>query len=272
MLAALRLAPIQCVFWGHPQTTGLPTIDYFLSSELMESQQEICYSEELVLLPNISVCYEKPDLPILDKNRSDFNLNDESVVYLCCQSLFKYLPQYDVLIARIANNVPDALFVFLSSNCEHIDRQFTQRLDDSFKRMSLRLTDHFVMIPRLSFPNYLKLNMLSDIFLDSLGWSGGNTTLEAIACGLPVVTCPGSLMRSRHSYGILTMLGVTDTIASDLDEYVDIAVRLGLDQEYRKSLSAQMLASHHRVYGDQKCVRGLEQFYNSAIAKIVGGK
>lgn len=31
-LGAHRLAPVQCVTFGHPKTTGYPTIDYFLSS------------------------------------------------------------------------------------------------------------------------------------------------------------------------------------------------------------------------------------------------
>jgi len=39
-IAALRLAPVQCTAWGHPLTSGLPTVDYYLSSELMEPENE----------------------------------------------------------------------------------------------------------------------------------------------------------------------------------------------------------------------------------------
>lgn len=265
LLAAMRLAPVQCVFWGHPQTTGLPTIDYFLSSELMESGEGNFYTEKLVLLPNISICYDKPILPELDKSRTDFDLNHESIIYLCCQSNFKYLPQYDILFARIAQRVENSFFVFLSSGCSHIDQQFSQRLSKAFSSLLLDWDHHCVILPRLSFSDYLKINMLSDVYLDTIGWSGGNTTLEAIACGLPIVTCPGSVMRSCHSYGILKMLGIVETVASNTHEYVDIAVRLGIDAEYRQDLSSRIVAAHDQLYSDKTCVRALEQFYEEAV-------
>jgi len=63
-LAALRLAPIQCVSWGHPVTTGLPTVDLFLSSDLMEPPEgDSHYTERLVRLPHLSICYEPLPLP-----------------------------------------------------------------------------------------------------------------------------------------------------------------------------------------------------------------
>ena len=56
-LAAQRLAPVQCNSWGHPDTSGYPTLDYYLSSELMEpSDGQSHYTERLVRLPNLSIC------------------------------------------------------------------------------------------------------------------------------------------------------------------------------------------------------------------------
>ncbi|WP_257237152.1 hypothetical protein [Nostoc sp. 'Peltigera malacea cyanobiont' DB3992] len=114
-MAGLRLAPVQCVAWGHPVTTGLPTIDYFLSSELMEPENgQEHYSEKLIRLPNIGVSYPKPYIPPVIKTRSYFQLLDDAVIYLCCQAPFKYLPQYDFIFAEIARRVPQAKFVFFA--------------------------------------------------------------------------------------------------------------------------------------------------------------
>lgn len=96
-------------------------------------------------------------------------------------------------------------------------------------------------------------------------WSGCNTTCEAIACGLPVVTMPGEFMRGRHTYAILTQLGVTETIADDEAAYVDLAVRLGVDVEWRKSVVSRMRDQFPRLYGDRSCVRALEAFYERVV-------
>ena len=109
-----RLAPVQCVSWGHPETTGYPTIDYFLSSDLMEPPDgQDHYTERLLRLPNISIYYEPPDLLPTVLNRTDFGLRADAAVYWCAQSLYKYLPQFDEVFARIAKDVGNCQFVFI---------------------------------------------------------------------------------------------------------------------------------------------------------------
>ena len=99
ILASLRLAPIQCTTWFHPETSGFNTIDYFLSSNLMEPDNaEEHYSETLIRLPNLAISYSKPEIPPITKTKKDFGLKEDVVTYLCCQSIFKYLPQHDYMI------------------------------------------------------------------------------------------------------------------------------------------------------------------------------
>ena len=137
-------------------------------------------------------------------------------------------------------------------------------LDEAIE-LSPSRPDHCVILPLLGKFDYWNLNLVADVFLDSLEWSGGVTTLEAIACGLPIVTLPGRYMRGRHSCGILTQLGVTDTIVHDEDEYVEIAVRLGAEREWRTDVLKRMKSNHARVYSDTKCVRALEDFFRSVV-------
>lgn len=266
LIAGLRLAPVQCMAWGHPVTSGLPTIDYFLSSELMEPEKpQTHYSEKLVPLPNISLCYEKPTIPKATKSRLDFNLREDAVVYLSCQSLFKYLPQFDYIFAAIAQQVPQAQFAFIASPTSAITEKFQARLQRAFANFGLNSEDYCVFVPKQDWISYLNLNLVSDIFLDTFSWSGGNTTLEAIACGLPVVTCPGEFMRGRHAYGILTMMGITETIAQNESEYIEIAVHLGLDTNWRQDIVQKVYESHRWLYEDKTCVAALEEFYEKVV-------
>lgn len=259
-MASLRLAPVQCVAWGHPVTTGLPTIDYFLSSELMEPEDaQEHYSEHLIRLPNIGVSYPKPYIPPVIKTRAEFQLEEDAVIYLSCQAPPKYLPQYDFIFPEIASRVPQAKFVFLRGTL------LQSRLQRAFADYGLNWEDYCVFLTIPERLDYLLINLLSDVYLDTFAWSGGNTSLEAIACNLPIVTCPGEFMRGRHSYSFLKMLGVTDTIAENEREYIEIAVRLGQDPTWRDSIAERMSESHHLLFDDQACVTGLEAFYQEVL-------
>lgn len=266
-LAALRLAPVQCQAWGHPLTSGSPEIDYFLSADLMEpADGQEHYAERLIRLPGIGICFPKPMIPrvILTKSRGAFGLASDRVVYVCGQSTFKYLPQHDDLFPRIARRVPTAQFIFVQLN-DALANAFGQRLARAFESEGLDWADYCVMSPRLDYMDYWNLHLVADVFLDTLEYSGGVTTLEAIACGLPIVTLPGRFMRGRHSAGILKQLGVTDTIARDKSDYVEIAARLGRDHAWRTEIVQRMAERESSLYSDTSSVRSLEEFYRSVV-------
>ncbi len=266
-LAAIRLAPIQCTSWGHPNTSGLPTIDYYLSSDLMEPEDgDNHYTETLVRLPNLSIHYTPIHGDGSSFRREDFGLNPDSVVYFCAQSLFKYLPQYDDIFPRIAAEVGNSQFAFIGdTKAQALTDRFVRRLGKAFEKHSLANADRLVILPRLDKARYHAMNALSDVFLDSIGWSGCNSTLEAIECDLPVVSLPGNLMRGRHTYAILTMMGVDETIAENLDDYVDCAVKLGKDKSMRDRVRAAFRANKQRLYYDMECVKGFESFLEDAV-------
>ncbi|MEW6496302.1 MAG: tetratricopeptide repeat protein [Cyanobacteriota bacterium] len=266
-VAGLRIAPIQCTTWAHPVTSGLPTIDYFISSEVMEPENaHEHYSEQLIRLPNLAFNYSKPIIPDATQTRSDFKLRENAVVYLSCQSLSKYLPQYDYVFPAIAQRVPSAQFVFVSSHkSTHITEQFQQRLQKAFAQFGLKMDDYCVIVPRQTTIGYLNLMLVSDIFLDTFSYSGGLTTLDAIACDLPIVTCPGELMRGRQSYAFLKILGVTETVAKNEADYIEIAARLGLTPKWRDSIIQHMRQRHSYLYDDQTCIAAVEEFYQRVV-------
>jgi protein O-GlcNAc transferase len=265
-LASLRLAPIQCTTWAHPVTSGLANIDYFLSSDLMEPEDgEYHYLEQLIRLPNIGFCYPLPKVSMPTKTRADFGIGEDRIAYLCCQVLFKYLPKYDLIFAEIARQVPQSQFIFICHPMPSVTEIFKQRLQQAFASVNLKSEDYCLIVPRLSDVDHTNLNLLSDIFLDSFEWSGGVTTLKAIACNLPVVTCPGKLMRGRHSYGILRVLQVTDTLAKTSEEYIEIAATLGKSADLRYQIVRKMNENYNKLYNDLVCVRGVEKFYQQLV-------
>lgn len=268
-LAALRLVPVQCTSWGHPDTSGLPTIDYYLSSDLMEPPDaEAHYTERLVRLPNLSIFYIPPETEPATLERSQLGLREDAILFFCSQSLFKYLPQHDDLFPRIAREVGNCQFVFLKfGKSEAVNERFLQRLKTAFGRHGLNSEQFVAMLPQQDAAHYKALNRICDVFLDSIGWSGCNSTLEAVACDLPVVTLPGQLMRGRHSLAILKMMGVTETIAETEEDYVSIAARLASDRALHHQVSQKIQQTRHRVYRDRKCIDHLADFLEAAVAR-----
>ncbi len=113
-LASQRLAPVQASTWGHPVTSGFPTVDWFLSSDLMEPENGAeHYGERMIRLPNLSICYAPLPSDGGRLTRADLGLRADATVYVCCQSLFKYLPADDELFVAIAARLPAAQFLFI---------------------------------------------------------------------------------------------------------------------------------------------------------------
>lgn len=261
-LAALRLAPVQCASWGHPVTTGMPSIDYYISSDLMEPPDgDEHHSEKLVRLPNLSIWYEPAEPAVaVSSNLTITGLVPNDVMFLCCQNLLKYLPQHDFVFPAIAGRVGNARFVFIASPVSELTEKFIQRLDHAFQSRGLNLADHVSVLPSLDEADFSALNARADIFLDSIEWSGCNTVFESLPFNKPIVTMPGLFMRSRHAHAILKMMGIEDTIATSVNDYISIAVRLANDTQWREDISIRISRNKHKVYRDRECITGLEKF------------
>ena len=84
--------------------------------------------------------------------------------------------------------------------------------------------------------------MMADVILDPPFFGGGNTSYEAFAMGLPIVTWPGSFMRGRVTEGCYRQMGFTELVADSLDSYVEIALRLANDDVWRERVKNEIAA------------------------------
>lgn len=271
-LAGLWLAPRQAVSWGHPNTSGLPTIDYFLTSDLMEPPDaDSHYTEKLVRLPKLSVHYTAPDPPRIDVAREQLGLRRDAIAYWCCQSLFKYLPQYDDVFPRIAQQVKNCQFVFIRyKHGGRVTERLQERLMKAFARRGLSAKDHCLFLPQMDLVRFNGVARACDIFLDSIEWSACNSLLESLMFDLPPVVMKGSFMRGRHGAAILAMMDLEEHVADSLDEYVAFAVRLGANPEARRVLRNEIAQRKGALIGDLACIGGLESWLLSVASKAAG--
>jgi protein O-GlcNAc transferase len=262
-LAALRLAPRQYAGWGHPVTTGHTTIDGFISCATMEPPSaQAHYSEKLFALPAIGTRYERLALPT-DAARATFGFPEERVLLLCPQSLWKIHPDNDALFADILAANRDALLLLFTVGHPAVTDRFMRRLERTFAQHGLAIRERVRVLPPVAHDDYLRINLVCDVMLDTLRWSGGNTSLDALACGLPIVTLPGAFMRGRQSAGMLRLLGLTELIARDRADYLAIAARLSSDAAWRRECAARVRAGQHLLFDVPDAIESLQTLLQS---------
>jgi predicted O-linked N-acetylglucosamine transferase (SPINDLY family) len=260
-LASLRLAPVQAASWGHPETSGLPTIDYYLSAEGLEpAGAQENYTERLLELPNLGCCYQhRPAAATLPDLRS-MGIDPAVPLLICPGTPFKYAPMNDGVFAAIARRLGRCRFVFFKDAPDGLWRKLNARFERAFAQGGLNFADYGLFVPWQPQAAFYGLMQRADAYLDTIGFSGFNTAMQAVECALPIVTREGRFMRGRLASGILKRIGLGELVAASAEAYVALAVKLATDSGYREQIRARIEANRHILYDDLAPVRALEEF------------
>jgi predicted O-linked N-acetylglucosamine transferase (SPINDLY family) len=245
VLACFRLAPLQLALWGHPLTTGHAAIDHFVSADLIEVPDPAAhYREQLHRLPNLGTRFEAPTpAPRAARDHGE-------VHYLLAQMVLKITPAHDELLARIAAALPQARFTVVPGPRAHVCEALAARIGRAFAARGLDAARQLRVIPNLPAAEFAALAASMDVNLDTIGWSGGVSTFDLLAQGLPTVTVEGDTFRGRQSAAILRRAGVADPACADADAYVDAAIALGRERGLREHLRERLLAGRDIVFDD----------------------
>ena len=258
-LSFARLARVQCVSFGHPDTTGVPNIDWFVTNDLYEPADGAShYSESLFTLQGLGslAYYYKPARPT-PKPRTAFGLPADRPLYLCPQNLFKIHPDMDDLLAAILRRDPRGVVVMIDGRVGN----WTQLLRRRWQQTMADVHNRIVFEPRLRDTDFLALIAAADVMLDTVHFNGMNTSLEAFAVGTPVVTLPSTLQRGRHTQAMYRRMGLADLIAADADAYVEQALKLANDADHRRAVSERILEANAVLFEDDAVVREFERFF-----------
>ena len=265
-LAAMRLAPLQCALWGHPVTTGLPTMEVFFSAAALEpahAQQH--YRERLQLLPGLGTCYPTPPAPS-SLNRAELGLPADGALIVCAQSPFKWSPDFTLAAAAILRQSSDAKLVVFDSPVASRSRVFDDYLAHFFTPENIDVKARLIRLPQRSREDFLSVLAACDLALDTFGFSGGNTSLDALSVGLPVVTLPGEFMRGRQTFAMLRELHADvceALIATDEADYIQRATGLVQDAPTRSRLRSVIRNNVHKLFDDPAPVAALKRWLQS---------
>lgn len=267
-LASLRLAPVQAASWGHPHTTGLPTIDYFLSAQALEPPQaDAHYTERLVRLPGLGCCTQPARIAPAQLDPEALGIRAGVALLLCPGTPFKYAPRRDGVLVDIARRLGECQFVFFLPLPPEPMQRLRLRLERAFGAAGLDPAAFLVFVPWQNRAAFYGLLQEADVCLDTIGFSGFNTALQAIECALPIVAWEGQFLRGRLASGVLRRMGLDELVTRSEGAYVDAVVTLARDAAHWGAVRERMVAAREGLYGDVEPVRALEKFFDSAVTQ-----
>jgi predicted O-linked N-acetylglucosamine transferase (SPINDLY family) len=201
----------------------------------------------------------EPDLAAL-------GIDAAAPIFVCPGFPYKYTPRHDRLFVEIARNLPGSQFVFFVARPVVLTELLQARLKKAFLDAGLQPGRFLKPIPWQDKAGFHGLMRRATAFLDTVGFSGFNTAMQAIECDLPIVTREGRFMRGRFASGILRRMGVTEGIAQSDAGYVELATKLAADSAYRSRLRGRIAESKAPLFGDLASIRALEEFLAGAAS------
>jgi protein O-GlcNAc transferase len=265
-LASQRLATVQAASWGHPQTTGLPTMDYFLSADSFEPPEaNRDYTERLVRLPNLGCYYEA--LPPPPGDSAELPADRSGPVLVCAGSPLKYAPEHDQVYVDIARRLGRCQFHFFSFNDGQLTARLEARMAAAFAAAGLDHRRHVVVRPWATAAQFRQFLPSADLMLDTLGFSGFNTVMQALECHLPVLSFRGRFLRGRLGTGILERIALNELIAETPVDYVDRAVALVQDDSGRLRFKDRIRQGLSSLSRDGEAIPAMETFLTEALAR-----
>jgi protein O-GlcNAc transferase len=268
-LAFNRLAPIQIAFWGNPITSGSNKIDYFMSADIMEhpfrtrmAVAQEPYTEQLVLLEGQGIWYFQPVEPAIELQkanishlvgpiqnftRKDFHLSENDFIFLLPQSVFKIHPLYDLVLSEILLRNSSVHLVVTGGRVSRWTKIYLLRLVTAIGQENAH---RLHIIERVSSENFYSLLKISDVLLHPFPFDGSRTSADSLIVNIPFVTMPTEYLKGRMGYAFLRTMNISELVASTIEEYIDIALRLAADPEYYGQIQKKIATNLHLIWED----------------------
>ena len=225
-LSFVRLAKTQITSWGHPITTANESIDYFLSSKLLETDNaQKRFSEKLILFDYLPMFFYKPKIHNILSREEMTKKN----IYFCSQSLIKIHPNFDEIINKILIKDKKAKIFFIQDKSRIISKKLFER----FKKTIPLNYERINFINQLSFEEYVNFCGSASVILDTIYFSAGNSFYESMFYGTPTITMPMKNLKSRVVFGAYKQMKIENPpVVINIDEYVNKAIEIAnLDEK-----------------------------------------
>ena len=263
-LAFARLAHVQCVLTGHPDTTGIPNMDYYLSSKDFESPDgQQYYSERLIKFNEIATCNPQPKLPDNMNDyftRKELNLPEDKNIYYCPMKNQKIHPDFDWAVREILDRDKNAMIMFPKDSGTIADKV----KDRIKKHLGKKYYDRVYFHPWANNYGFLSLLHRSDVVIDTFHFGSGTTAYYIFSADAPAVTLPGATTGGRVLNAVYKRMDITDLIASDKEQYVQLAIKAANDKEFNQEIRSKIAERKNKIFNNDSVVEEMAEFIKNS--------
>ncbi len=272
LMFARRPAPVQVSWLGYMCTTGMAAMDWRITDNHLDPPgvTDGWYAERLMRIGCAAAFEPHPDSPPVNAPPS------ASKGFVRFGSLNNYTKIGDEVIAlwaRLLAALPSSRLLLVAMGGD--EPQARAAVHERFERLATvpGVSARVDIMGRRPTGEFLRLFHDIDIALDPFPYGGGTTTLHTLWMGVPVVTLEGESELSRSTSGMLNACGLSELIASDEDEYLNIGIAMANDDGRRATLRAQTRErlSNSFIGNSLLVTRGLEEGFARIWAEHVSG-
>jgi len=242
-LLAWRSAPVQVSWLGYPGSSGLPQMDYLFLDRHLTPADPSLIREQALISPGTTVCFsEIPAIPITpiipELKRGFLTLGTLNNSYKITRNTMQRW-------AAVLSALPTAQFLFVRREFE--SHHLRTNILEEFSRLGIDPQRIHFFNNRRANRHYLDCYNEIDVTLDTFPVTGGTTTTDALWMGVPVVALQGPNVHQRVCSAILHHAGHPEWIASNDEQFLEIALQLAADQptriRLRQTLRQELQAS-----------------------------
>jgi predicted O-linked N-acetylglucosamine transferase (SPINDLY family) len=235
-ILARRPAPIQVSYLGFPGTIGADFIDYVIADEIvLPFDQQAFYAEKIVHLPETYwVNGSQSSITPSTATRAGAGLPEQGFVFCCFNKPAKITADVFEVWMRLLSAVEGSVLWLLRDN---VLSQRNLRNEAATRGID---PNRLVFADKLELHQHLGRQGLADLFLDTLPYNAHTTASDALAAGLPVVTCLGPTFSGRVAASLLNAVGLPELITRSLGGYEALALKLARDGDYRADVAARL--------------------------------
>jgi len=281
LLAYSRIALVQITTWGHSETSGIDTIDYFVSSEYFENthstlyQPQDNYTEKLILFKSLGTYYISPHKLFIENNpkyidqdknktikkyKTDYGFNTNQNLYVCLQTFYKLNPEFENCLARILELDPNG--IVLLSNTFPYCKSHLIRIKKTFGDEKLKRVRWFGSLEK---DEFLNLVSISDVCLDPFPFGGFNTSYDAFDYNIPVITMDNcEFLHGRFTSGLYKKMELynSECIVNTPEEYAQIASQIGINEKLRHKINRNIEMKKNLIFQEQESVQEWNELFS----------